>query len=753
MKKAAVPWYEFAAQSADDDTTAELRIFGPIGGGFFADPDAPSGKRIAEELEALPESTKTIRVLVNSPGGSAFDGIHIANALRRQREELGRDVVVEIEALAASAATLITSAGDPIRMPKNALMMIHNPSAVGIGDAKLMRDLAGVLDKVRNSIINTYRWVSRLPAKKLGELMDETTWLEAAEALEIGLATEISDSVAASAFIDQAFLAELDVPAEYADRVAAMFAPAGELEKIGAAGDEAGELEEKSTGEAGELEEEDTGDGAGELEEENAGEDAGTTGGNEMKKTPEQIKAEAAAAKAERDRIQGIRDAGTIAERAGLGAEKVAEIEAAAIGTDEAPGFSADQAREQFFSALAEASAALPPVANGGHTLAVAGDDEHDKRVVGIQAALWRRAGVTEKIRQAAKENPDHPAFESVSFDPGEFRGLTLAEHCREDLERQRPGSTKGQPRMKFVGDFLNAAGGYQSTSDFAIALENALHKTLMASYMTTPDTWSRWCAIGEVQDFRAHRRHKSGFLARLTKVLEDGEFTHQAIPDTSAESITAETFGNIVTLTRQAIINDDMSVFSRLAVQLGRAARLTIEREVYDTLLENSGLGPTMGDTNPLFDAAHSNLGAGAAITIADLDANAAVMAAQTDASGNEILDLQPSILLVPRGLRGVAITLTGAEYEDHNRGAPNRIKGIFSDIVASARLTGTRRYMFADPQVAPVMEVAFLEGEQEPFMEMKDGWNVDGVEWKVRHDIAVAAVDWRGAVTDAGA
>ena len=160
-------WYDFRAEA--DGDTAELHIFGPIGGGFFVDEDAVTGKAIVEKLDALPDNIKNIRVLVNSPGGSVFDAIHIANALRRQRDELGRNVEVDIEALAASAATIVTSAGRPVRMPRNALMMIHNPMALGIGDASEMRYLAEILDKVRATIIATYRWISSLSAASAAE--------------------------------------------------------------------------------------------------------------------------------------------------------------------------------------------------------------------------------------------------------------------------------------------------------------------------------------------------------------------------------------------------------------------------------------------------------------------------------------------------------------------------------------------------------------------------------------------------------
>ena len=82
-----------------------------------------------------------------------------------------------------------------------------------------------------------------------------------------------------------------------------------------------------------------------------------------------------------------------------------------------------------------------------------------------------------------------------------------------------------------------------------------------------------------------------------------------------------------------------------------------------------------------------------------------------------------------------------------------PNAIQGLFDDVIDTGRLTGTIRYLFADPAVAPALEVAFLDGEQQPYMEMKDGWRVDGAEWKVRHDFGVTAVDYRSALIDAGA
>ena len=81
-----------------------------------------------------------------------------------------------------------------------------------------------------------------------------------------------------------------------------------------------------------------------------------------------------------------------------------------------------------------------------------------------------------------------------------------------------------------------------------------------------------------------------------------------------------------------------------------------------------------------------------------------------------------------------------------------PNRVKGLFRDIVGTPRLQGSRYYAFADPNVAPAIEVVFLNGNQEPYTEMKEGWRIDGTEWKVRFDYGVGALNWRSAATNAG-
>lgn len=363
-------------------------------------------------------------------------------------------------------------------------------------------------------------------------------------------------------------------------------------------------------------------------------------------------------------------------------------------------------------------------------------EDETDKRRTAIVAAVLARAGVADRAtREQAMA--------------GGFRSLKLLDIARDSLARAGIRHENMDQRQ------IVAAAFTQSTSDFPVLLENAMHKTLQAAYAAAPDTWSRFCRTGSVSDFRDHPRYRIGSLGNLDALNELGEFKHKAVPDGEKASVRASTKGNIINLSREAIINDDLGAFIGLSNSLGRAAARTVEADVYAMLALNGGLGPTMLDGKTLFHADHNNLGTGSALGVEGLDADRVVMASQTDIGGDEFLDLRPAVLLVPLGLGGQARVINSAEYDPDTSGKlqrPNMVNGLFSDIVDTPRLTGTRRYLFADPNEAACIEVVFLDGNQEPYLELETGFTVDGSSWKVRLDYGVGAVDFRGAVTNTG-
>jgi hypothetical protein len=422
-----------------------------------------------------------------------------------------------------------------------------------------------------------------------------------------------------------------------------------------------------------------------------------------------------------------------------------------ASGLDEAMGadlvtrgVALEAARSTILDKLVEKQQATPT-----STHITLGEDARDKRLRGQMYWLLQRSGM---LKIVAK----HEQLDERTMDPGEFRGMTLIDLAREALV-QAGQTVRGLDRMTIAGHAMAYRANYQTQSDFAVLLENTMHKILRAAYATAPDTWRSWCGVATVSDFRTHNWYRTGALSVLEDLNEQGEFKNKAIPDGEKATHSASTKGNIIAITRQVIVNDDLGFVTRLTAALGRSAALTIESAAYALLAQNSGLGPTQSDSEALFHSNRNNVGAGAALSAAALDADAAVMAAQTDPSGNEILNLQPDVLLVPRGLRGQANVINESQFDPDTvsnkaQMKPNVARGFFRTIVGTTRLTGTRRYMFADPAVAPVFVVSFLEGQEAPVLETQDGWRVDGVEMKGRLDVGVNAVDFRGALTDAG-
>lgn len=382
-------------------------------------------------------------------------------------------------------------------------------------------------------------------------------------------------------------------------------------------------------------------------------------------------------------------------------------------------------------------------------------EDERDKRVRGVTAMVIARSGTFDTIRQAQKSERFGYLFKDVATDPGEFRGMTLLDLAKNVLQRAGV-NTRGMDRMEIARRALTLrSGGNQTTSDFSVLFENALYKMLLGAYVTAPDTWRLWCATDTVSDFRDHPRYRNGSFGVADELPENAEYKRKAIPDGQKVAINTKTYGNKIGLSRQAIINDDMGSFTDLATRFGRMFGLTLEVNAYALLTANSGLGATFNG-NPFFHASNSNINAtGSAISIAGLEADRHVLARQKDISNNEYLDLRPSVLIVSTELGGTARTINDMQYDDTDNKfqKPNRVRGLFRTVVDTPRLTGTRRYMLADPGAYPAFKMVFLEGGETPVLESQESWDIDGTEWKVRFDAKAMPFDPKVAVTNAGA
>lgn len=174
--------FEVKNESAD---SATIYIYGSIGG-WFSETNAKEIQRKLNGIEA-----KEIHVHINSPGGDVFDSIAIHNQLKNHKAK----IIIHIDGLAASGASLIAMAGDVIIMPSNTMMMIHRAWTFAAGNAEKLRKVATDLEKIDSSVTKTYmnRFVGE--QEELEKLLAEESFLTADECLALGLCDEIAEEI------------------------------------------------------------------------------------------------------------------------------------------------------------------------------------------------------------------------------------------------------------------------------------------------------------------------------------------------------------------------------------------------------------------------------------------------------------------------------------------------------------------------------------------------------------------------------
>lgn len=150
------------------------------------------GDEVTPELfrRELVSGNGDITVWINSPGGDVFAAAQIYNMLMDYKG----NVTVKVDALAASAASVIAMAGTTVQMSPVAMMMIHNPMTVAIGDSEEMKKAGAMLDEVKESIMNAYEIKTGLNRTKVSHLMDAESWFNARKAVELGFADEILEN-------------------------------------------------------------------------------------------------------------------------------------------------------------------------------------------------------------------------------------------------------------------------------------------------------------------------------------------------------------------------------------------------------------------------------------------------------------------------------------------------------------------------------------------------------------------------------
>lgn len=418
-----------------------------------------------------------------------------------------------------------------------------------------------------------------------------------------------------------------------------------------------------------------------------------------------------------------------------------AAVRAAKLSGEEAKRFlegkmSADQARKEILDVLEKRDQATNT--NATHVEVVAEHDRIEVRSQHIADALANRY---------------EPTIHKITDHAKAFRGISLVEVARMCLEARGVNTRSMRP-----DDIAKAAmapvirGGMLTSSDFTSILENVQNKVLRAAYAQAPKTWEGFVRQTQVNDFKEISSLGLGDAPALEEVGESGEIKRGKMSE-NKEKYRVKTYGKIVPVSRQAIVNDDLNAFSQITAKLTRAAADLESDLVYALINAN----PTMADGNALFSVAHGNLaGVNAAIAIGPLGLGRAAMRRQKGMDGAKI-NVFPKILLVPATQETLAdqyvsqITPEAASSSNpFGQGGSTRLA-----VVAEPRLDDTSTtawYLAAGKDQIDTIEMAHLTGQEGPYLETKNGFDVDGVEMKVRLDVGVQVVEYRGLYKNAG-
>jgi ATP-dependent Clp protease protease subunit len=170
----------------------EIWLYDQIGSNFFG--EGMSAKEFQKQLSGLGK-VDTINLHINSPGGDVFDGFSIYNLLAQHPAK----IIVDVDGVAASIASIIAMAGDEIRVAKNATVMIHNPRGFAAGDEVEMHRVAALLKTIKGNLVETYRDRTGNKSEQIAAWMDDETWFTAEAAVENGFATSVTRETAVNA--------------------------------------------------------------------------------------------------------------------------------------------------------------------------------------------------------------------------------------------------------------------------------------------------------------------------------------------------------------------------------------------------------------------------------------------------------------------------------------------------------------------------------------------------------------------------
>lgn len=381
---------------------------------------------------------------------------------------------------------------------------------------------------------------------------------------------------------------------------------------------------------------------------------------------------------------------------------------------------SVEKAREQLLNTVAQQQNPEPSNKDNAHIYAGNGNIVGDS----VRASVMARAG----YQNYEKDNA--------------FNSMTLRELARASLTERGVGVATYNP-MQMIGMAFT-----HSTSDFGNILLDVANKAILLGWEESEETFGKWTKKGQLSDFKIAHRVGLGAFPSLREVREGAEYKYVTLND-KGETIALATYGELFSISRQAIINDDMNMLTDVPKKLGEAAKATIGDLVYAVLVDNE----KMSDKKALFSADHKNMITGG-MDVETISAGRTAMRQQKE--GERTLNIRPAFMLVPTTLETQATQVVksgSVKGADVNSNIINPIRDL-AEIIAEPRLddASEKDWYMASRQGSDTIEVAYLNGIDAPYIDQLEGFTSDGVTTKIRIDAGVAPVDYRGLLKVTG-
>jgi len=484
---------------------------------------------------------------------------------------------------------------------------------------------------------------------------------------------------------------------------------------------------------------------------------------------------------------------------ANANAPKGGNMKVRLLGTDETVDILEDEFDAKLHTKDLEADPAPKKVELGGRVDdksedrelqdAIEADDKRSKRIRELalhfdQDELWAqrhiklgstvKAAIGDARKRVAATAPDIDGRISMDADYNSLGWKT--ERISEALAARAMGKECPEPARAFARktiaecayDVLHALGQTRgraldpirhpeavfrlamSTSDFPGVLANLLNKTLLQLYAVAMPSFRRFSALKKFKDYRPHKFVRMGDFPIPMQVGENGEITQGAVGE-SSETITALKYGRILAIGYETLINDDVEAFNDFSTMVARRI-IDFENATFYTrvIATGSGLGPALADGVAVYNSAHgSNVGSAGVLSNALLGEAFGRMASQVSIDSLK-LNVPPKFVLTSATSHVLARTLL-AEIFAGQASAVNPFAGIMEPIY-DANLSSVRFYVLADPAAGSNYVHGTINGAG-PRYEVRNGFEVEGVQVKVVHDFGCGAIDYRYGYTAAGA